>query len=181
MGTAKQLLPLGGKSMIRWVAEAACRSNVDETVVVTGAGGAAVAKTIADLPVRIIDNTLWQEGQASSLRAGVEAIGPEAAAALFLLGDQPLVTTAVIDWLISAYARTEKSIVVPVYEGRRGNPVLFDLECWWTHLLMLTGDTGGRRLIESNPDQVLEVTLTRDIFQDADTPEDYRQLQKLWK
>ncbi len=104
---------------------------------------------------------------------------PDAAAALFLLGDQPLVTPAILDAILAAYRRAAAPapIVMPAYDGRRGNPVLFARPLW-PELLAVTGDQGARGVLRAHHDAVLEVPIVgAHHTADVDTPEDYARLR----
>ncbi|MDR7868143.1 MAG: nucleotidyltransferase family protein [Sporomusaceae bacterium] len=181
MGRPKQLLPLAGRPLVWHVAATACRSVVDEVIVVTGAKRAAVAAAVAGLPARLAHNPRWQSGQASSLQAGLNAVSPGTGAIIFLLADQPLVTPALLDSLAAAYHAGGGSIVAPVAGGRRGNPVLFDIGRWRQQLLALTGDAGARAIIAAHPDQVTAVPVADGtVFFDVDTPAEYDEIQRLY-
>lgn len=181
MGRPKQLLPLGGKPLVWHAASVACRAGLDAVVVVTGAHREAVADAVSGLPVRVVHNPGWRAGQAGSLRAGLEALGPGTAAVVFLLADQPLVTPEVISALAAAWRGGVGTIVAPTVGGRRGNPVLLDLARWREGLMALTGDAGARGLIAAHPDEVASVPVDdEDVFFDVDTPEDYVRLLKLY-
>jgi molybdenum cofactor cytidylyltransferase len=94
-------------------------------------------------------------------------------AALFLLADQPGVTSDIIDAVIRRYRGTLAPIVAPRYQGRRGNPVLFDRRLF-ADLMMLTGDQGGRALIEQHAAEVEWVEAGPEVLADVDTPADYQ-------
>ena len=180
MGRSKQLLPLADKPLVWHVADTACRAGLGEVIVVTGSQRAAVAEAVAGLAVKTVHNPGWQAGQASSLRVGLQAAAPEAAAAIFLLADQPLVSADTIRALAAAW-RAGGTIVVPTADGRRGNPVLFDLGRWRGQLVALGGDAGARGIIAANPGEVLAVPVADEaIFFDVDTPDDYIRLQQLY-
>lgn len=182
MGKPKQLLPLGHKPMVWWVANAACQSHVSEVLLVTGAYNNAVADAVRDLPVQVIVNTDWQQGQSTSVKKGVEAVRAGAKAVLFLLADQPLVSADLMNQILAVYDTTAKSIILPVFQTRRGNPVLFDLTCWREKLLQLEQDKGARDIIVSHPEEVATVQLESEtVFCDVDTIADYKAMQILWK
>jgi len=182
MGRPKQLLPLAGRPLVWHVAAAACRSTVDEVIVVTGARQAAVAAAVAGLPVRLVPNPRWRSGQASSLKSGLNAVSPGTGAVVFLLADQPLVTPALLDSVAAVYRAGDGSIVVPVAGERRGNPVLFALENWRRQLLDLTGDTGARAIIAAHPERVVTVPVADEtVFFDVDTPADYEEIIRLYQ
>ena len=145
MGRPKQLLPIDGQPMIRRVAEAVCAARLAQVVVVTGAAAEQVRLAIGDLPIGVLFNPHWAEGMSTSLRAGIGALRPEIQAALVVLADQPGLTPGLIRRLVDCYVTTFAPIIVPVYQGQRGNPVLFDRRLF-ADLLRLEGDSGGRVL-----------------------------------
>lgn len=182
MGQPKQLLPLGGKPLIRWVAAAACRSKLDQVLVVTGAYAAEVGLAVHGLPLRLVHNREWERGQAGSVVTAVRAAPAEASALLFLLADQPLVDEELINNLIRTYQASGAAIVAPYWQSRRGNPVLFDLGTWRPALLELTGDAGAKSLLERNAQSICRVQLTSgDAFRDVDTPADYESVVDMWQ
>ena len=118
-----------------------------------------------------------QTGIASSLRAGLAAMPPDAAAALVLLGDMPKVEAGLIDRLIEAFeARPDALAVAPLQGGRRGNPVLI-ARALFAEAGRLEGDEGARRLLAGlNPRQVVEIESAEfDASFDVDTPDDLAQ------
>lgn len=182
MGRPKQLLPLGGKPMVWQVAALACQAELLEVLVVTGANGEQVGQAVAGLPLRILYNENWQDGQASGIRLAVEALDARAKAVLFLLADQPLVDKDLIDRLVQTYRESGASLVAPRWQNQRGNPVLFDLTRWRTELLQLVGDQGARGILKGHPQCIHYVDLpSPEVFFDVDTPEEYQQMQKLWQ
>jgi molybdenum cofactor cytidylyltransferase len=183
MGRAKQLLPLGEKPAIWWVAKEASRSRLAEVLVITGAFGEAVGQTVADLPLRVVHNEQWAWGQSTSVIKAVQAANCRARGILFLLADQPLVNAEIINKMIAAFMEDTTKICVPSCKGRAGNPVLFPLRGGWREkLLELAGDEGARRLIRANREVVTYVELTAEqVFADMDTPQDYEAMCLLWQ
>jgi molybdenum cofactor cytidylyltransferase len=103
----------------------------------------------------------------------------ESEAVLFLLGDQPLITPAIIDLMLASYAASPSPIVMPVFAGRRGNPVLFSRETF-SRIRALNEDSGARPLFEEYAGRILMVTVADPaIHLDIDTEEDYRRLLEL--
>lgn len=179
MGNIKQLLPLGPQPMLWHVAQAACRSQLDEVRLITGSSAEPIAAAVSDLPLRIIHNPDWQQGQSSSVRTGLHELSSKTEAIIFLLADQPLVTPELIDALIDEWRSSGKTIVCPCYETKRGNPVLFDLAAWRADLEQLDGDQGARRILAAHPEAIGYVLVASDeIFQDVDTAEDYAKMQQ---
>ena len=173
-GQPKQLLPVGDKTMIQHIVDIALDSPVEQVIVVLGCRAAKIQRSIADRPVQIVVNEKWKSGLSSSVQAGLSAVKPQISAALFVLADQPGVTTEVIAKIIKRYRETRAPIVVPTHRGRRGNPVLFDRSLF-AELMEVKGDRGGRQLIAEHRDELEEVEVeTEAIFTDIDTADDYQ-------
>lgn len=174
-GAHKLLLPVQGQPLIRRTVEQVLASRVEGVVVVLGRDAEAVRQALAGLPVRCVVNPDYREGMSSSLRAGIEALGPEVEAALIVLGDQPSVGPEIVDRLIESYRNAGKPIVVPSYHGVRGNPVLFAASLF-PEIREVQGDQGAREVISRDPGRVLEVAFALPAPRDVDTPEDYEAL-----
>jgi molybdenum cofactor cytidylyltransferase len=173
MGRQKLVLPLSdGRLLVRATVEQVVAAGLDDVVVVTGSDGEAVALALARLPVRTVRNPRYAEGQSTSLRAGLDALRPGTTAAVIALGDQLLPGPEVIRDLVAAFRRTGRPIVVPVYRGRRGNPVLFAATLF-DELRAVTGDRGGREVIARDLGRIAEVTVDLPVPGDIDTPGDY--------
>lgn len=174
MGRPKLLLPLEGKPVVRWSVEALL-GHVDEVVVVTGPEAVAVTHALSGLSVRFVINPRPENGQGSSIAAGVAALRPETRALIVALGDQPRLPAVVVPALLETFARGGKAIVAPVYQGAQGAPVLFS-SAVFAELRALTGDAGARALVGGKPERVAFVPLDFPMPADIDTPEDYARL-----
>ena len=174
-GDIKQMLPWGDSTMVAQSARAALDAGLDPVVVVLGYQAEKVKKSLAGLPVQLVHNPDFEAGQSTSLRKGLEALPANSGAAVFLLADQPLVTAEVITKIVSVHRQSFASACVPVFEGTRGNPVLFD-KTLFGELAELRGDTGGRELLAKYQNTVELVPSGRAVLLDIDTPEDYRLL-----
>lgn len=174
-GLPKQLLPLAGKTMIEHVLEAVISTSVDEVIVVLG--HAAEQIMTHTLPTcKIARNENWEAGISSSIRAGLEAVDCRAEAVLFVLADQPLVTSTALERILLAYYSTTEPIVASVCQGRRSTPALFDRRLF-PELKTLRGDIGGRQVIARFEDEVVPVEVeSPEICWDVDTDADYRKL-----
>ena len=181
MGTGlcpKQLLPLEGRPVLARVIENGLAAGLDPLILVLGhqaqpiiAGVMAAGITAVDVSrVIVVVNPLYKTGMASSIRVGLGAVGP-CEGAMFLLGDQPLVDRPVLLKLIQAFSGS--GIVMPTFQGRQGNPVIFGAE-FFSQLQQLKGDRGGRVLFEAHGEQITRVPVETDgVCFDLDTPEDY--------
>ena len=173
-GSPKQLLDWQGEPMVRVVAQTALAAGLSPVVVVTGAFAGSVEPVLTDLPVTLVRNRRWREGQSASVKAAVGVLPPDTGAALFLLADQPQIPPTLVRALVDRHRQTLSPIVAPLIDGRRGNPALFD-RVTFPDLLALQGDTGGRPLFARYP--VTWVTWhDPGLANDVDTPEDYRRL-----
>jgi molybdenum cofactor cytidylyltransferase len=100
---------------------------------------------------------------------------------MFMLGDQPMIDTETIDFLLHNFWRSDKDICVPVYQGKRGNPTIFSRK-FYNHFLNLKGDIGARGIIKTNSDRVLEVEVKNPLcFMDIDTEKDFEKLESQLK
>ena len=174
MGRQKLLLQLQGKPVVRWSVEHIV-SHVEDVVVVTGPEDTAIRQALEGLPVRFAVNPRPQDGQGTSIAAGVAALKPWTTAALIALGDQPRMPAAVVPALLDAFRRSGQAIVAPVYQGVHGTPVLFSSEVFG-ELRALTGDAGARAVVKVNPERVEAVAFDIAMPPDVDTPEDYAKL-----
>ncbi len=147
-GSPKQLIDWRGKPLVRHVAELALASGCGMVRVVVGAYSEQVRSVLANLPVEIVENHEWQEGQAASVRAGIWGLPKETGAALFMLVDQPQVPVELLKGLFDLHAQSLAPLTAPLCRGRRANPVLFD-RVTFPDLLALKGDMGGRALFAS--------------------------------
>jgi molybdenum cofactor cytidylyltransferase len=176
MGQPKLLLPWGNIQLVRHVAQIALRSVLDDLLVVTGHRAEHVQAALAGLPVTLVHNEAFLDGQSTSVRAGIAALSDDAEAAVILLADQPLLRSATIDALIKAYRAHHPPIVAPQYQGQRGNPVLFD-RMLFPALLAIQGDQGARPVLQTHRQQIHLVDVADNgVLLDLDTPDAYQQL-----
>jgi molybdenum cofactor cytidylyltransferase len=175
-GRLKPLLPFQGRPLLARVMDAAFAGRLDPVVVVLGHGEAEVRRQIVFGQALVCSNPDYALGQSSSLKAGLGEIPQACAAAMFLLGDQPLVNAVVIHALLQAYGAQRPWLVIPTFGGRRGNPVIVD-RALFHRIQGLQGDTGARVLFTEFAHRSLEVPVDEEgILVDLDTPEDYENL-----
>jgi molybdenum cofactor cytidylyltransferase len=178
MGESKQLLPLGGKPMVRHTTEAVCAAGLDQVVVVVGARAEAVQQALDGLPVGFVLNEAWAEGMSTSLQAGLRALRPDIQAMLVVLADQPTLSPGLLRMLVQRYLASGAAIVAPFYQGQRGNPVLFD-RAIFPELLAVKGDQGGRELFARHRDKVERLeTDDAAVVLDVDTRHDYEKVRE---
>jgi molybdenum cofactor cytidylyltransferase len=175
-GRPKLLAPLAGRPVIEWVLRAALASRLDRVLLVAAPAPEPLAEAVAamDLPaaVEMVLNPAPDEGQSASLRAGLDRVAGPCPAVVFLLGDQPLVSPALIDRVIAGLEGSGRSICLPVHRGRLGNPVAFTRR-HYAEILALRGDVGARSVVAAHPEARVEVEVADPrVFLDVDTPAD---------
>ena len=171
-GPNKLLAELNGKKLVRIATEQALASKASEVIVVTGHQAELVEQALAGLKVKFARNPDFAGGLASSVKTGIAAVAKDADGAVICLGDMPLIDAHLLDRLVEAFDPDRGNlIVVPVAEGRRGNPVLWSRR-FFSELLTLDGDIGARHLIAKHAEAVAEVPVDGEsAFLDIDTPQ----------
>ncbi len=178
MGRPKQLLPLAGESMIRYVANRALHASAHPVAVICGWTHAEVQQQLIDLPVTLIKNRNPEAGLSASLHAGVRFVmEQQGKAAVVLLGDQPGVQAEVIRRVIDTYRERNCKIVQARYTDRPGHPVLFD-RLLFPDLLRLQGDVGAKEVLTRRRSDICWVDVPSPMPRDIDTPEEYEQVVK---
>jgi molybdenum cofactor cytidylyltransferase len=173
MGRQKVLLDYGGRSVIRHIVGQLQASAIERVYVVTGADSERVAGELRETGVGILHNAGWKEGMLSSVRCGLRGVEGGCDSVMVLLGDQPTVTSGLIDRIVKAYDESKKGILVPVYEGRRGHPIVFSTR-YREKVLSGYDDVGLRGLMEEYAADVFEFEVTdANVCRDMDDPADY--------
>ncbi len=178
-GGGKLLAPYRGRPLIESSLANLIGAPVDETLVVVGDDAERLLPVVEPYGVSVVENPEWEEGQSTSVRAGLLALGPKVGAAVVLLADQPLVGPEAVGRLVAAFEEGAE-VAVATYGGERRNPVLFSREVWPLLLRELTGDEGARNVMRRHPDLVREVPCD-DVGDpaDVDTPQDLRALARV--
>jgi molybdenum cofactor cytidylyltransferase len=189
-GQHKLLLPLGDRPVLAHILEAALRSQANPILLILGHQSEQIEAAILDYTnsERLIrlNNPAYQQGMSTSLRLGLAqlaALDPQSnvEGAIILLGDQPFISTEIIDTLITSKHTSQKLIIAPCYHGKRGNPVLLDSSLF-DELAAVTGDKGGRSVIARHPEDIESVELGDAMANhDVDTWEAYQQAVNIWQ
>ena len=179
MGEPKQLLRLRGKTLLEQVLDNARRAAVNEIVVVLGAVAEDIQQQVDLSKIKVVTNRSYQQGMGTSLSAGLAALDPTVKAALILLGDQPFVRPATLDRICDEYRRSHAQIVIPHYNGFRGNPVLLDRSVF-PEVLALSGDVGCRAIFGKHLEGIVKLPVDDvGILVDIDSKADFEKLQGL--
>ncbi len=185
-GQHKLLLPLGDRPVLVHVVETLLASQARPLVGVLGYQAEQVRTILAPYQsqLTLIDNSDYQQGMSTSLRKGIETLMssyPTVNGALIVLGDQPLMTSHILDKMIETKQATGKSIIAARYSGKRGNPTLFDASLF-AELMEMTGDEGGRKVLERYRQEMAMVDMDEDMPNyDVDTWEAYQQVAAIWE
>jgi len=173
-GEPKQLLTWKGETFVHAVSQTALRAGLSPVVVVTGAHAKQVESAFHDLDVRIVRNKNWKTGQGSSIQEGIHSLPSKCGGAIFLLADQPQVSTSILYALKEKHAEGLYPIVPPMVIDRRANPVLFD-RVTFPDLMAIEGDTGGRSIFHKHHVEYLPWHDDA-LLLDVDTWEQYQRL-----
>jgi molybdenum cofactor cytidylyltransferase len=178
LGTPKQLLPFGNKKLIQHIVETALKVTPRATIV-TGAHKEEVEAVLQDYPVPTVFNQQHAEGMASSIRAGINSALEHfhgMGYALFLVCDQPFITSDLLQQLLEQRYQTEHIIVASAYSDTIGVPAVFHKH-YFPDLLSLKGDTGARKIMQQYAASVVAVPFPMG-YLDIDTAEDYELMKQ---
>jgi len=170
----KQLLPWGNTTVLGQTLRNVQQTAVHHHLVVTGHEAEAVQQIAYSAGVKTLHNPAYATGEMlSSLQTAVGALDESVTAVLVLLADQPMVQPGTMDLLLEAYWQGHGDLIAPVFEGRRGNPVLIGRR-FFAELLALPPGDAPRTLLRRHADQLHLVPVpTDDILRDLDSPEQY--------
>jgi molybdenum cofactor cytidylyltransferase len=174
MGIQKLLLPFGGKTVIGHIVDQLLASSIDEVHVVVGHKAEQIIAELSGRAVSIVSNPNYKSGMLSSVRCGLKSLPEKCRAVMVVLGDQPSITTELIDQMLKSFTAAEKDILVPLHKGKRGHPVLFSVK-YRDEIMTNYGHVGLRGLMHEHPEEVFELEVpTASVLCDMDYPEDYR-------
>jgi len=185
-GTSKQLLRLRKGYMLEYVIRASLSSDLKKVYVILGHHHNKILKALSENnksfesnQLEFLINPQYRQGMSSSIHVGLTSIKTTFGSVMFLLGDQPLVDTALINLMLKQYYRSDKNICVPVYKGKRGNPTIFSSE-YFSLLENVTGDFGGKDIIMTHPEDTLKIeTDSPACVYDIDTLSDLEELKTI--
>jgi molybdenum cofactor cytidylyltransferase len=160
----KLLVEIEGEPLVRRSARRLCDAGFAEVVVVVGHQADRVEAALAGLPLRCVRNPDYRKDQATSMRRGLEALALPTEGVMICLADQPKLEVADLETLARAFVdRRRGEAIVPVFDGRRGNPIVLTREAAAT-ILERGGRFSCRRFIEENAELVAAVVVSSDAF-----------------
>lgn len=178
MGEANKLeLLVDGYPLLRRTAETLLASNLQEIVVVLGHEADKASAILEGVTLNFVYNEDYLDGQMTSVYQGLLALSQPCDGVMVCLSDQPLLQTVDVNVLIEAFGnRSHGSVLVPTYQGKRGNPIILDYK-HRQEILNGERNLGCKKLIEKNPELVISFEMSNNhVVVDLDTPEDYAAL-----
>lgn len=173
MGFPKMLLKFGEKTMIENVIDHVAESDSDGILVVLGAGREDLIDLVGRYDVKYCYNENYSEGMLSSVQCGFMNLPLDIDGVMVFQGDQPFISPSVINSVIKAYRSSDKGIIIPVCNGKRGHPLLLDWK-YRDKIFSLDANEGLRSITYMHSDDVLEVESDdAGILRDFDTYDDY--------
>lgn len=177
MGFPKPLLPFGDQTLISLLLSPIVSSDLTRIIIVLGHKAREIEKEIKknrwDSKITLLRNPDFKKGMSTSLIRGISRVEPQTSGIMVLLGDQPFLTTGVINKLIKTFRTGSAPIVMPLYGRSPGHPVIFRSSLI-PELIGLTGDRGGRDVVRKYQDQVQTIPIRpQRIGKDMDTWEEY--------
>ncbi len=175
MGTPKPMLTIGKETFLQHIIRSLHKVRITKTVIVLGAFSDEIQSTLSWYSGAVAVNPNWNAGQLSSLRTGVAANkSNEWHGFLIYPVDHPLVSHESLVDILHAFWTSDKNIIIPTYEGKRGHPVIFG-KLIIEQLPSVSDEIGAKELVRNNPDEILEVPVNDPgVIRNIDTPEDYQ-------
>lgn len=161
MGSPKALLPYQGRPFLEHLLDVSAHAKIGVRRVVLGAHAEPIAKEVRLSGDEIVINEEWEKGQLSSIHAAIRSLPAGTDGFLLFLIDHPLITKALVNELIEAFYAKHGRIALPVYERRRGHPVIFAADLY-DELLHAPMEKGARAVVWAHPEDVVEVTTSEE-------------------
>ncbi len=177
LGFDKLTLTIDGEPVIRRAVSHFVVPSVDQVVVVVGRNGGRLREQLAGLPVVFAANDRAERGMSASVAAAIPFMAG-AGGVIFHLGDKPFVRGGVVASLVKAFREVAAPIVAAEHRGRRGHPILVEVDRFLNEMRALRGDMGLREVIEKHSDDVICIEGGEECLCDIDTVEDIVRLRK---
>lgn len=167
----KLLDKIGGKTVIVQTIESLLNHNF-EILLITGHDNKRLTEAIS-LSIRkqiiVIKNNQYRGGLSESIKKGVDSVKGDCEYFGFCLGDKPFIQKETIDAMVNKLEKEMPKILIPTFNGFTGHPAFFS-QTYRNDLLNISGDSGGRELLNSQESNVTYFpVLDRGIILDMDT------------
>jgi molybdenum cofactor cytidylyltransferase len=156
MGSPKALLPFQGRPFLEHLLDVTKHPQIGVRRIVLGADAESIAKEVRLAADEIVVNEGWEQGQLSSIQAALRSLPAGTDGILLCLIDHPLISSGLVGELIEAFYNSRKLIVIPIFEGRRGHPVIFS-SALYDELLCAPVETGARAVVWAHSHEIAEV------------------------
>ena len=176
MGRNKLFLAISGETLLRRCVKLAGAARLDPVLVVLGHEAERAAAEVGDLPCLTVLNAAYENGQGSSLRAGIGAVPRDRDAAVVLLADMPLVTRTMIEALVERYRATDVPLVISEYGGVHAPPTLYT-RALFGEIASLPGAACGKQVVRRHRPEASAVGWPAETLVDLDVPEDLERVQ----
>ena len=171
LGFNKLTLKIDGEPIIRRAVSPFLEAGIGKVYVVTGPSSGALKEGLAGLTVEFVENRENACGMGTSARAALPYI-KESKGVFFHLGDKPFPDKEMITEMAGLFRENGEKIIVPVFEGHKGHPVLMDVKPYIEEIKGLAGDKGLREIIENHRENVLFIEGNEGSLFDVDTEEE---------
>ena len=174
MGEPKAILKIGEKTFLQHIVDVLYSACILDTVIVLGNDAVKIQNTLDWFQGKVVINDNWQQGQLSSIIAGMNRLnGTDLHGVMICPVDHPLISQGLLVDLLQTFWKSKKKIVLPVYDQKRGHPVIFSKELF-DELKSAPINVGARFVVRQHSNDVAELVTTEEgIVQNIDTPEDY--------
>ncbi len=176
MGLNKMLLELGGRTLVRRAVTTAFSAGLDPVLVVLGHESDRVRAELSGLPYTAVLNSDYARGMNTSLRAGIAALPDDAAGAVVLLGDMPLVEASMVRALLTAFRRSGPTLALSSYGGVVAPPILYG-RALFPDLRALEAESCGKSVVRSHRAEAVELQWPPERLTDLDSPEDVERIR----
>jgi molybdenum cofactor cytidylyltransferase len=178
MGSPKALLEYNGRPFLEHLLDVTKHPKIGVRRVVLGAHAEPIGKAVSLNADEIVINEDWQQGQLSSMKAGLRSLPAATDGALICLVDHPLISAALVDGLVERFYESKAAVVVPVFEGRRGHPVIF-AAALYEELQKAPAELGARSVVWAHKDEVSEyITAEEGCIVNLNDPDTFARLNR---
>jgi len=171
MGLNKMLLELGGRTLVRRAVTTAFSAGLDPVLVVLGHESDRLRAELSGLPYTAVLNSDYGRGMNTSLRAGIAALPDDAAGAVVLLGDMPLVDASMVRALLTAFRHSGPKLAISSYGGVVAPPILYG-RALFPELRALEAESCGKSVVRNYRPEAVELQWPPETLTDLDSPED---------
>jgi len=156
MGSPKALVSYQGTSFLEHLLSVTRHPAIGARRVVLGSDANVISQQVALKPEEVVINTEWERGQLSSIHAALRSLPADTEGMLLCPVDHPLVSAGLVNALIAIFLDTRAPVVLPVFEGKRGHPVIFSAAVY-DELLRAPLETGARAVVWAHKNEVQEI------------------------